>query len=273
MEPTKTAVFATAVRGLMRPIVALLLRNGVMYQQFARWCKAVYVEVAARDFGKRGRPTNQSRIALLTGLDRKEVKRLRDAQTKAQRKPAARPVTPDRLGRVLTAWHRDERFARDGQPRALRVDDEFSDLCRDYGGDVPDTAILKELVAGGAVRQVTRDTVVAARRYYMPEPADPSAVLRAADVYTDIGQTLLHNLYRGDDEPSRFEGRATNLRVGTRYADEFRAFLEERGQAFLEEVDAWLEDKERQTRDDEDRLRLGLGLYWLQGAPEDDDDE
>src|SRR5512134_387979 len=73
----KQAAFASS-RLLLRPVVRLLLRCGVTWKEFAELCKVVYVEVAAADFGRRGRPTNASRIAILTGLGRREVKRVRE---------------------------------------------------------------------------------------------------------------------------------------------------------------------------------------------------
>ena len=252
-----------AWRRLARPLVVLLLKNGVMYQEFAKWCKQAYVTVAEEDFGKRGRPTNQSRIALLTGLDRKEIKRLRDARNAAS--PSTRAgAKADRLGRVLGAWYQDERFFDTLGPRPLRIDGGFAQLCRDYGGDVPDSTILKELESGGAVERCGKGRVLAKRRYYMPAPTNRAALARSAEVYRDLGETLVYNLYRAPDQPSRFEGRVSGLRVAKRHAPAFKEFIERRGQAFLEEVDQWLHDKESDTDDNEDTMRLGVGLYHLQ---------
>lgn len=247
---------------LARPIVLLLIKNGVMYQTFARWSKRTYVDVAEQNFGKRGRPTNQSRIALLTGLDRKDIRRVLDERKTESDAPDARPAS-DRLGRVLGGWYQDARFATDGEPHALEVEGEFSELCRDYGGDVPNSTILKELEQGGAVRRLLDNRVLPKSRYYMPASSDPEAVKRAAEVYRDLGQALLHNLYRYAETPPRFEGRASNPRIATRHVEEFRALIDSRGQAFLEEIDNWLHEKESQTNENEPTVRLGIGLYAI----------
>ena len=63
---------------VMRPIVRILLRYGIGYREFVEVVKTAFVDVASSDFGLRGRPTNISRVAVMTGLARKEVKRLRD---------------------------------------------------------------------------------------------------------------------------------------------------------------------------------------------------
>ncbi len=42
----------------------------------------------------------------------------------------------------------------------------------------------------------------------------------------------------------------------------FRDFIEQEGQAFLERVDAWLEEHEDESAPDP--VRLGLGSYWIE---------
>ena len=63
---------------VMRPVVRILLRYGIGYREFAEITKTAFVDIASSDFGIRGRPTNISRVAVMTGLTRKEVRRLRD---------------------------------------------------------------------------------------------------------------------------------------------------------------------------------------------------
>ena len=63
---------------MFRPIARVMLRAGISWRELSDVLKTTYVEVATEDFGIRGRPTNISRVAILTGLTRKEVRRLRD---------------------------------------------------------------------------------------------------------------------------------------------------------------------------------------------------
>ena len=96
---------------LMRPMVRILLRYGIGYREFVEVAKTTYVGVASSDFGIRGRPTNISRVAVMTGLTRKEVKRIRDKIISGERSVAVK-TTP--LADVLGARRsRDRpRFAR-----------------------------------------------------------------------------------------------------------------------------------------------------------------
>ena len=56
---------------VLRPMARILLRFGIGFKEFNEVAKAAFVDVASADFGIRGRPTNISRVAVMTGLTRK----------------------------------------------------------------------------------------------------------------------------------------------------------------------------------------------------------
>jgi len=65
-----------AIEQLLRPLCRLLLRHSVSFGAFEDMAKRVYVDVALKDFGISGKKPTTSRIAVLSGLTRKEVQRL-----------------------------------------------------------------------------------------------------------------------------------------------------------------------------------------------------
>lgn len=140
-------------RLVMRPIIRMLLRNGVTYKSFSDLIKNMFVEVAAEDYGINGRQTNTTRIAILTGLDRKTIKQIRDDSSTD--KPAAAAENTDKITRVLSGWHTDTDFiTADKTPKILSLNSEAPNLrtlLLRYGGDVQPTAMLKELKRAGVV--------------------------------------------------------------------------------------------------------------------------
>jgi len=107
----------STIKLIMKPVIRLLLNSGVTYREFADTCKSLYVEVAAEGFGLKDRPTNTSRIAVLTGLDRKQIKAIRD-QLESDAPDSNHSV--DRVSRLLSGWHQDADFADAfGNPLAL----------------------------------------------------------------------------------------------------------------------------------------------------------
>ena len=255
----------TALRLIFRPIAKILLLAGITWKEIAEVCKATLVEVATSDFGIKGRPTNVSRVAILTGFTRKEVARLRNLL-------AAKDVSSvERMNhatRVLTGWYTDPEFIdADGAPRALDAEGDsgsFAALCRRFASDVPATTMLKELKHVGAITQGAGGKLVAQTRYFMPRQMDPEQVMSSGSVLEDLGNTVAWNLYREDADAPRFERRAHNIRMPAAARPEFQAFLEEEGQSFLERVDAWLTEHEIEEGSAEKGIRLGLGAYWIE---------
>ena len=103
-----------AVLRLLRPLIRILLRNGVSFGTFSDFAKWVYVDVASEEFGIRGRKQSVSRVSVITGLSRKEVTRVRQLPRPDDRTSSERY---NRAARVIAAWRRDSNFQDvDGKP-------------------------------------------------------------------------------------------------------------------------------------------------------------
>ncbi len=243
------------------------MKCGMTWREFSAVSKSAFVAVASEEYGIKGRPTNTSRVSILTGISRKEVRR--------QRQLLDQPVTlpPNKTTdstRVLSGWHQDPEFLDGGaKPLLLPMEGDrvsFSLLCQRYGGDVAASTLLKELLRVQAVAQEPDGRLRVLKRYYMPVQFDPDWIGNAGEVFKDLGTNINYNLALGDDEPSRFLGRATNSSIDANAAPEFRAFVEEQGQAFLEKVDQWLTEHAADSADThaKERVRLGIGLFTIQ---------
>lgn len=260
----KPRVFA-AIRLWLRPFVRFLLSTGVTWKEFAEMSKAAYVDMAGKDYGIQGRPANASRVAILTGLSRREVKKQRDALK------VTNPEVSDKTNmasRVLAAWHQDPDFL-DKRRKPLKLTFQgskpnFSELLKRYAGDIPAVAMLKELKNVGAIEETKDGKLNVVTRYYMPAQVDPESILRAGEVLHDFGATVVHNLTRDADTVSRFEGRASNKRVNARSLKAFEALVERRGESFLYAIDDWLSAREVSEEDTHKKsVRVGVGVYII----------
>ena len=264
MKDSKTLA-AETMRLLFRPIARIMLRVGMPWRELAEICKATYVEVASDDYGIRGRPTNVSRVAILTGLARRDVSRLRKILAEEEPENFSRM---NHATRVLSGWYQDELYRNaEGDPASLvpaGSAPSFESLCKTYCPNVAPVTMLKELKQAGAIEETTNGHVLAKSRVYMPQRTDPEHMLSSGSVLQDIGYTVAHNLHRDDDDPSRFERRATNTRIPESAVPAFREFIETEGQAFLERVDAWLSANEQTEGDPASVVRLGMGAYWIE---------
>jgi len=262
----KQAVFQ-AFLSFMKPTAKLLLFCGVTWKEFAELTKLAMVAAAADELGTRGRAASTSRIALATGLSRREVRRVRDlVESPTFMSDSSALQTVNHASRVLTGWHRDPDFrSRSGAPRLLTFDGDagFEVLARRYAPDIPPVAVLRELKQVGAINETPAGKLRAMTRYYMPTQLAPQSVLRTGDVLGDVSDTVMHNLFT-DDDRTRFEARATNLRVKRRAIRAFQDLLEVRAMDFLQEADDWLSDHEA-SNEDETAERVGVGIYMIRG--------
>ena len=69
-------ILTDTLRKILRTLIRTLLRNGMSYGEFDQVARKCYVDVAYRDFAPAGKKQTVSNVAILTGLNRKEVKKL-----------------------------------------------------------------------------------------------------------------------------------------------------------------------------------------------------
>jgi len=259
-----------ALERLLEPIVLLLLKSGITWREFADLAKVKFVEVATKEFGIRGRPTNASRVAILTGIDRRDVRKLRFA---AAEQPTVELGFISKPTQVLDGWFHDPNFlTASGQPRDLPVsegEDSFAALVRRYTPGIPHVAMIKELRAVGAIEQLPDGRLRALKRNYIPRELTDNQIRLWGSVLQDVGTTLEHNLMRKESAPARFERRALSLSVDPRARREFEAFLAVEGQAFLERVDEWLAAHQIENRGAApvEGIRVGVGVYEILAEP------
>ena len=255
-----------ACHAFLRPVARLLIKNGIGYREFSELVKTTFVEVASEDYGIRGRQTNMSRVAVMTGLSRKEVKKIRESL------PTERLAIPKRTRRpefLLTLWHSDPDFLdQHGQPRVIHFEGEsvsFRELARRAGGDIPPKAMLNELVRAGSVVK-EGDKLRVSSRSYVPEPHDPEGVLFAGGALRDLASTIVHNLECDDLNSRFFERRVYSDRLPASQRLRFKKLAHEKSELLLKDFHAWLSEREVNSNEGDDEevtRRLGVGVYFF----------
>jgi hypothetical protein len=247
-------------RHFLRPIVRFLLRQGLLWRDFAELAKETYVEIARAEYGIDGRPTNNSRVAMLTGLSRREVARVRDVLIEAVPPEAER--AGNRMARILTAWHTDPEFTTpEGEPKRLSPV-AFEVLLKCYAGDLPHTAVRKEMLNHSLIEELNDGRLRVLERDFLYSSLDPEIIRQMGIALHDHATTLDHNLNEERRGAPRFERLADNARIPPEAAEEFQRFVEMRGMEFLKEIDTWLADRQTEDRGAA-TVRLGAGAYLI----------
>ncbi|MFK7894118.1 MAG: DUF6502 family protein [Granulosicoccus sp.] len=252
-----------AVTRVLLPLARLLLRHGVSHAEFCNWAKQAYIQEAGEHFGIDGKAPTVSRIAIVTGINRKEVKRIRELPDAVDTGVSKH----NRAVRVVTGWLQDSRFNDSrGRPRVLKygeADDSFNQLVRHYGGDVPARALLDELVRVGTVKN-NDGKIRLLQKGYVPQQSGADMLEMFSSSASDLLNTLDHNL--ANPENNRLQLSVAYDRVSTKGVTAFRKASSEQALQLLRTLDTLLSQHDGDAnpeRDGDGEHRIGLGIYVI----------
>ena len=251
----------------MRPLVRMAIKRGISVNDFYLWLKAIYVE-EAEDFTIEGKKQSTSRIALLTGLDRKETARLRklnqdmDALLQLQTKRTNRAV------RAINAWQKEALYS-DGQgiPKALPLyggESSFESLVQHYCGDVSVVTVLGELEQSGAIEVHADDTVTLRDTSYIPHEDNEELLFLMGQAAHDLLNTSAYNIEQ-QGKTSRLQLSVAYNRVNPEVIAKLKVLIEADSLELLQKLDRWL-DREIDHQDDTspEKFRAGVGIYYFE---------
>lgn len=248
----------------------MLLRNGVGFREFNEIAKSAFVDVATQDYGLRGRPTNISRVAVMTGLTRKEVRRIRDKIDSGEGAVVAKS-TP--LGAVLSSWHTQNQFLDDaGAPRSLPFDGtnpSFTDVVKLAGGDIPPGAMRTELKRIGAVAETETGLLRPLKRHAGAVGTDDLLIEGLTRGMYPLASVVAHNA--NPSKPSKAWVQRTVSTDSVRSEDtvRLRRITEDRLQEFTEAIDdlyaayETLHSSDKAT-EGEKGSTIGVGVFYFE---------
>lgn len=259
-------ILAAAMLKILRPIVRVLLKHGVSHAEFSELARKAYVDVAFTDFRIGGRKQTVSRVAVLTGLSRKEVVRL---QYIADAGPLAEKGPLNRAARVITGWTIDPEF-RDAQGQPLPLPStgdgaSFATLIKRYSGDITAGAILDELVHVGAV-ELRDELLFLCTQAYVPRKSELEKLKIMGVCAADFLNTLEHNVSTPAAD-AHFQRALIYHDLPREVVEEFKTLSAEKASALLLELNQWLAQKKRATAKRplfSARLKTGLGIYFFE---------
>ncbi|MDM8564108.1 DUF6502 family protein [Candidatus Halobeggiatoa sp. HSG11] len=259
--PLQTALFK-----IFKALARLVLGFGLSYERFDELARQAFVAVAEEDFVLPGRKQTNARVAVVTGLSRKEVTRLRGLKTHSEELTG--PVQYNRAARVLNGWLRDTAYQNsDKQPAILPLEGEagsFSRLAKDYSGDIPVRAVLDELLHTGAVERLKNGNLQVAQQAYIPEGnIGDKLVIFGTDVAALV-DTINHNL-NNPPEKSYLHTKVAYNNLPAEALPVLRKISAEEGLATLKQLNRWFAAQDRDANPEAigtDRYYAGVSIYF-----------
>ncbi len=263
-----TPALTRAVKQLLKPLVGLLLDNGLTYGWLTKVLKVIYVDVAENEFGLPNKSQTDSRISLLTGLHRKDVRRLR-----SEDKEAFEPPSSIFLGAQLVAiWTTEPRFVdAEGQPRPLkRLPGDahesgalcFEDLVTLVSKDIRPRAILDEWHRLGAVTINAADEVCLQVGAFIPARGFEEKVYYLGKNIHDHMAAARFNV--ANEKPPFLERSVYYDGLSPGSVEKLAAMAEQGGMDLLKHLNQ--EARRFQKKDEREEIadqRMNFGIYFF----------
>ncbi len=252
-----------AISHVLRPLVRLLLAQGVSFQAFSEMAKTAYVKVADEEFRLPSKPQTDSRISLLTGIQRREVNRLRN-------NPEAEVSLPEQASRsalLLSIWTGHSDYVdKDGLPRPLpRLASENDDLSfeamvRSVSKDIRPRVVLDEWLSQGIVTLDENDMVhLRADAFVQPRELDEKVYYFGLNIHDHLAATV-HNLAGLD--PPFLERCVFYDKLGANSVKELGDYSRIVGMRALQAINKRAAELQKRDHRQQDAIhRINFGVY------------
>lgn len=183
MKTRPRIVLAAALR-LLRPLVRLLLREGVAYPALAAALKPVFLQAAREELAARRMAATDSAVTLLSGVHRRDVRRLGRTPLPAE---SAEPLSL--AAEIVGRWMSDPAWLDDGgQPRVLPRSGSasFDELVAGCSSDVRPRAVLDEMLRLGVAHETEAGVALHAAGFAPREGFEEMMGLLAANLHDHV---------------------------------------------------------------------------------------
>ena len=254
---------------IFRPLVKIMLRMNVPYNEVSDVLKWTYVDVAKKHSGIKGKAPTKSRISVVTGLSRTQV----DLQLKMNLfKDASNQYKWHKAVRVLTGWIEDKDFIDQyDKPKIIPLESDntldFKNLVDRYSGGATFRSILDDLLISKSI--VVKDGNVELIKPYYVTVNDPNDLqkINFLGVSTQyLLETIDHNINPANTDP-RFQRIVIHELLPKSLINIAESYIRDKSQKLANDIDEYLEHLIQYADDDgsEKVPYLGLGLYYYQG--------
>jgi len=256
-----------AAANTLRPLVKRLLASGVPFGRLEARLRELFVEVAETELALPGRRQTDSRVSLRSGINRKEVRRIRSAE-RGRRAPSS--FSMNYASSLISRWLSDPQTVDPaGRPRPLPYQAKrgasFMKLARKVTADLAPRVLLDEVLRSGAA-ELRGNLIVLKSDAYVPkrEPAEKLQIL--GEDPPELIETILRNIFSESPE-LLLQRKVYYDNLGSDAAKQIRAQMRREGERFLRRVNRLLAkyDRDRNvSASGGDRYYAGMGVYFFE---------
>ncbi len=263
------AALVKAIVKLATPLVRLLLHFQITFPVFSQMLKRIYIDIADQEFGIDNKPPTDSRISLLTGIHRKDVKRFRHDEPDQNKAPETFSVGTQ----LISVWLSDPAYLdSEGKPKALPKASpknpgnaiSFETLVASVTKqDIRPKVVLEEWLRLGVVHIQDNQVVLNANAFVPQQGFDEKAFFFGKNLHDHIAAGT-HNLLNG--QPPQFDRAVFYNRLTPDAISALESMINDRASQLLVDVNKEAKRLQIKSRGNaKAHFRFNLGAYfWVE---------
>jgi hypothetical protein len=268
------AVFLDALEESLRPLMRVVFRYGVTYQELLDCVRGLYVSTLQDRLTTEGRQTSVTRLGLSAGVSRGEITKLFEARAQRSLQRELTNKRIDQLSRLLSKWHDDSQFSTPyGAPLELSLQPggafrTFEELVQAAELEMSGADALEFLTRAGCVEIHGNDFVRCVGRTLISRDSEVARLSRLGRSVSALNSTLVRNIFRKSGEDPFFHRTTlSDFPISKGGQKLFLALLREEGGNFVNEVDRWVSSKEADISDPHG-VQCGMTVYFFEEPKE-----
>jgi hypothetical protein len=265
------AALVKAVNMLCKPLIRLLIEKGITFPQFRELMKELYVEVADEQFSLDDKKPSDSRIFVLTGIHRKDIKRIRQQNEQDNQLITS---SASLSGEIIARWNSMPKYLDDkGKPKQLLKNGTgkeagFDHLVSSVSKDVRSRVILEEWLRLNIIRLKDDYVVLNKSAFVTNKEFKEMAYYLGHNVHDHIA-SCVSNILEQDEpmlERSVYYASLTEISI-----NKLKAIASKKGNDLLQHLNKQaIKFYDADKHKDDATYRMRLGVYWYQKQLEQD---
>jgi hypothetical protein len=253
---------------LFKPLVRMMLRQNIAAGEAIQGLKQSYIDAAEDQLANDGEKMTNAKIAVLTGLDRNEVSRIRRGVDRSGNSVGDEiPLLHlNRAARVVTNWPKEN-----GQPVDLPYtgDNSFFDLVKQHSGGIPAHSLLEELERNGAACKLVNGDIHLLDDIFIPASASKKLEISSEQI-SRLLATVDNNIAQKIEEKPFLQLELVFKDLSDEVIESFRILSKEEMASLLQKIAVTIQEQHEQsiastktTSATPKTRKSGLGVYFF----------
>lgn len=260
----KQLLIASAMKRVLKPFIKLMLANDLSYTFAIDLLKTLFVEVSDTEFMIDGKRPTDTRISLISGVHRKDVRRLREYS------PEVGEVVPENISlgsQIMALWNSDSKYLnKEGIPKALPrlasagETESFESLVRSVSTDIHPRAVLDEWLRLGFATVDAENRVHIMADAFIPQEGFEEKAFFFGHNLHDHAEAAVSNML--GQQNSFLERCVYYDELSMASVQEISEFAKKQGMKTLTEVFKVADSHAEDSQSAQPKLRMTYGIYF-----------